>query len=202
MERVFILTSPDAGVPDEAHKISRLAALDGVNVVVRKPGWDEQQVDDLMATILANDDGPALIRNSIIVHRYPGVCKRYRCKGVHLTSNQSVQEAQGVEIVGRSTHSVEEIFEFDGKVAYMFLSPIYNSISKQGYCSNFTPEQLERLFAKHKFQSKIVALGGVKPDNMSSTLEMGFDAVAILGFVWECSDFECIFDSLKDFPSR
>ena len=46
------------------------------------------------------------------------------------------------------------------------MSPVYDSISKEGYHSPYTDDEL-RLAAKDKIiDNKVMALGGITPDNI------------------------------------
>ncbi len=83
-----------------------------------------------------------------------------------------------------SCHSFKEVEELDGKLEYCFLSPVFDSISKQGYKANFEQEEL-RKFLKKEREIKIIGLGGVTEANYSELLELGFDGGAFLGSVWK-----------------
>ncbi|MBO4592669.1 MAG: thiamine phosphate synthase [Bacteroidaceae bacterium] len=72
--------------------------------------------------------------------------------------------------------------------SYVFLSPIFDSISKQGYHAAFTKEQLLKAHQDGIIDDKVIALGGITPDNARKAMEMGFGGVAILGDVWQSDD--------------
>ena len=38
---------------------------------------------------------------------------------------------------------------------------------------------------EHIIDEKVIALGGITPDNISKIKEYGFGGVAVLGFIWE-----------------
>ena len=82
-----------------------------------------------------------------------------------------------------SCHSFEEVNELDGKLEYCFLSPVFDSISKQGYEANFNEEEL-RSFLKNERGIKVIGLGGVTENNYQELLDLGFDGGAFLGAVW------------------
>jgi thiamine-phosphate pyrophosphorylase len=83
-----------------------------------------------------------------------------------------------------SCHSFKEVEELDGKIEYCFLSPVFDSISKQGYKANFNKEELKK-FLKKERKIKIMGLGGVTEDNYSKLINLGFDGGAFLGSVWK-----------------
>lgn len=90
-------------------------------------------------------------------------------------------------------HSLDELKNHKGKYEYAFLSPIFNSISKQGYKSNF---DLNEVKEKIK-EENIIALGGIDEDKIEACRELGFAGVAVLGSVWKNSDPVGKFKSLK-----
>ena len=82
-----------------------------------------------------------------------------------------------------SCHSFKEVLELEGVLDYCFLSPVFDSISKQGYKANFDKEELKE-FLKKERKIKVVALGGITEENYSEVIKLGFDGVAFLGGVW------------------
>jgi len=82
-----------------------------------------------------------------------------------------------------SCHSFEEVEALDGKMKYCFLSPIFDSISKEGYKAKFDKNELIE-FLKKERKIKIIGLGGVTEENYQDLIGMGFDGGAFLGSVW------------------
>lgn len=64
---------------------------------------------------------------------------------------------------------------------YLFLSPIFDSISKAGYRSAFSHEQLQRAADEGVIDRKVIALGGVTPERIPYLHSLGFGGVAMLG---------------------
>lgn len=92
-------------------------------------------------------------------------------------------------------HSLEELKKFrptsTGQLA--FLSPVFDSISKQGYKSNFSDRMHKFTQLKPELMAaikgkKIVALGGVDEDKIELLRKVGFAGAAILGAIWENKD--------------
>lgn len=86
--------------------------------------------------------------------------------------------------VSRSCHLLEEVRlakDFD----YVFLSPIFNSISKQGYGSGFTAEELQQAAAQGIITPRVIALGGMDANTIPQAAKLGFGGVAVLGALWE-----------------
>lgn len=82
-----------------------------------------------------------------------------------------------------SCHSFEEVNTLEGKLEYCFLSPIFDSISKQGYKAKFDEQELKEFLKKDR-KIKVIGLGGVTEENYKELIAMGFDGGAFLGSVW------------------
>lgn len=70
---------------------------------------------------------------------------------------------------------------------YAFLSPIFDSISKEGYLSASFDEQ-EVAKAMQQAQMDVYALGGVSMDKIPVVQRMGFAGIGLLGAVWGKDD--------------
>lgn len=89
------------------------------------------------------------------------------------------------KIFTQAIHNLSEINDLNTCISYAFLSPIYNSISKKEVKSQFTERELKDFFDVYTGNTKIVALGGIKPSTVAKTLALGFDNVAVLGYIWD-----------------
>ena len=128
---------------------------------------------------------------NIVLHEYIDLQEKYDVKGVHLKSFQRkrfsfeklLSYAKYLQNKGKtlssSFHCLEEIENFS-KIPfdYVFLGPVFDSISKQNYKAKKIGLQT---FSK---PFKMVALGGITFENQKKALEKGFDDVASLGSIW------------------
>lgn len=64
---------------------------------------------------------------------------------------------------------------------YLFLSPIFNSISKPNYPAQFPLEQLR---ASTIIDDKVIALGGIALERLPLLHGIPFGGVALLGDFW------------------
>ena len=80
-------------------------------------------------------------------------------------------------------HKVIEALEQQSD--YLFLSPIFDSISKQGYSSHFSEQQLMEAGHEGILGPKVIALGGILPEHMPLLGKYGFGGAAFLGYVWK-----------------
>lgn len=115
--------------------------------------------------------------------------------GIHLNSrNRDVPQGFGGRI-STSCHSLDELRLIADNYDYAFLSPIFDSVSKQGYKSAFTIESLRAGAAQGLIGKRTYALGGVGCDNINIIKQIGFGGVAVLGNVWQYSSDRATFVS-------
>ena len=67
---------------------------------------------------------------------------------------------------------------------YVFLSPIFDSISKKGYKHSFSNKDLEEAGINGIINERVVALGGVTPEYIPQLRAWNFGGAAFLGDVW------------------
>ena len=121
----------------EASFIGRLLSC-GVDIVhLRKPGAAESDCARLLDELTAEE------RKRIVIHDFFELAGPYGLRGIHLNARRSEIPAGYTGHVSRSCHSLEEIERWKPVCNYVFLSPIFDSISKQGS----VPDSLRKFFA-------------------------------------------------------
>lgn len=174
----IVITSPGF-LQGEADFIDRLFNHGLDRLHLRKPGADIGECRRLLDGI-SREWLPR-----IVVHDNFGLCREYGLGGVHLNGRNPMAPPNHEGSVSRSCHSLEEISRYKGECDYLTLSPIFNSISKQGYMAAFGPGQLAAARDSGLIDSRVMALGGVTLENIPRVKELGFGGVAILGDVWQ-----------------
>ncbi|WP_294139314.1 thiamine phosphate synthase [uncultured Sanguibacteroides sp.] len=191
---MIIVITPPEFIPREESIINRLFE-NGLHLLhLRKPEGSHKDYENLIQKIF-----PAF-RSRIVIHNHFDLVKTYGLKGVHLKYEQVVlwKERKEYRHVSVSCHSTEEIDRIPFHTDYLFLSPVFDSISKPGYQSKFDPDTLKRYL--RSTDKQIIALGGVDADRVSLCRKMGFAGVALLGYLWSKPD-ETISRFLKLFPT-
>lgn len=174
----IVITSPGF-LQGEADFIDRLFGHGLDRLHLRKPGADIGECRRLLDGI-SREWLPR-----IVVHDNFGLCREYGLGGVHLNGRNPMAPPNHEGSVSRSCHSLEEISRYKGECDYLTLSPIFNSISKQGYMAAFGPGQLAAARDSGLIDRRVMALGGVTLENIPRVKELGFGGVAILGDVWQ-----------------
>ena len=146
---------------------------------IRKPRFSEQQMRDYLSPF------PLDVRARLSLHDFHNLAEELQIGGVHLNSrNPVLAETLKGQRVSASCHSIDEFAQRQSECDYCFLSPIFDSVSKQGYRSAFSPEVLKKAFAEGRLNEKAVALGGVTPEKVAVLEEIGFSSYASVGEMW------------------
>lgn len=179
--KIIIITLPNF-FEGETGIVNRLFHLGMERLHLRKPAASVEELSAWIGQISPE------FRNRIVLHDHHELLLRYSLGGVHLNSrNPEVPSWLNNDVtISRSCHSLEEVREFKDKFDYLFLSPIYNSISKEGYNSAFTKAELVEAQSQGLLADNVFALGGISFDKISELSSLGFSGVAILGDLWKC----------------
>jgi len=89
-------------------------------------------------------------------------------------------DASGL-VLSTSVHGWEEFSRLPQGLAYAFISPLFDSISKRGYRAN--TGLLKR--PDGELPCMPVGLGGVSGQTIGLLLEHGWKGAAVLGWIWE-----------------
>lgn len=172
----IVVTSP-VFFSNEAMFLHRLLA-NGVDIIhLRKPGASESDCENLLKEMSAED------RSHIVIHDFFELAKPYGLHGIHLNARCNIVPDDYKGHVSRSCHSLEEVRRYKDICNYVFLSPIFDSVSKQGYASAFTDSVLSKASGQGIIDHKVVALGGVIPDKISYLKSLNFGGAAMLGCI-------------------
>lgn len=208
---MLIVITPEKDVTDEIPTIIKLFENGLETLHLRKPGADKQS----MQTYL--DQVPKEHHQRIVIHSNYDLLDKYALKGIHITSQTKEwfdvlatspedqasalfvavfkQMIEG-KTVSISCHSTAEIDELHYQFDYVFLSPVFDSISKQGYQSKFTADELKQFLPLRK--TKVIALGGINKQTIGLCKENGFAGCAALGTVWNGNSVEERLDRFKE----
>ena len=187
----LIIISPPADYPQEPRVVGRILQQSSATFHLRKPGRGKRELDAYLQGI------PAGLHGRIMVHGYPELLGRFALKGVHFTEGQRTTDPQTVGRLRRerpearissSFHRLADIPAVGGPFDYVFLSPVFDSISKAGYRAAFDHHELQRFLAA--IDQKVVALGGIDGRWIGEAAALGFAGVAVLGAVWSGNDPE------------
>ncbi len=161
---------------DDGTAINRILEHEGFTFHLRKPKASAKE----LSKILQQLDDRKLQR--VVVHDHFELADAYPIKGVCLNKRAGYDSNKAV------CQSMHNLDEYKGTAKdYVMLSPVFDSISKSGYSgqhANRSGISGELAEFKERYNVPVIALGGVEPDNIVRASELGFDGVAVLGYLW------------------
>lgn len=174
----FVALTTDRIFPGEAGALNRLFA-EGLPVLhLRKPSATEEESRTLLSQI------EPIYMGRIVLHDHFGLVPEFGLKGVHLNGRNPVRPGFGTGHVSRSCHSLAEVARYAQEYDYVFLSPVFDSISKSGYGAAFTHDRLLAAKDEGVINDRVYALGGIDAGNVRKAAAYGFGGVAVLGALW------------------
>ncbi|PTN04342.1 thiamine phosphate synthase [Mangrovibacterium marinum] len=178
--KLLVISHPDQ-FAHEAEVINQLFELGMQHFHLRKPNWSTEEIRNLLKSVQ-----PTFF-NRIIIHDHFQLAVEFGLGGIHFSAKTKNQMPQWRSFEGsRSTscHSLEELHELPDQIDYAFLSPIFPSISKQGYHANFDFDELEKFLATYN-KAEVIALGGIEAGKIQTCRQIGFNGIAVLGNIWQ-----------------
>ena len=174
---LIVITLPYFIEREAERIVQHLANVDLIHL--RKLDSTSDEMEQLIREI------PTEYYNRLVLHDHHHLAMKYGLYGIHLNSRNPLPPEGWKGSVSRSCHSFEELKEWKERCNYLSLSPIYDSISKQGYMSAFSLEQIKEAVWKGIIDNKVLALGGVTFDKVEEVLSLGFGGAMILGDAWK-----------------
>ena len=172
MNKLVVITTPYF-FADEASLIELLFAEGMSRLHLRKPDCKRDELEGLLDKI-----SPAYY-DRIVLHDWFTLAEERALGGIHLNKRNPEAPPLYKGSISRSCHSLEEIIEYKPVCDYVFLSPIFQSISKERYGSGFSLDGLRN--AKGIIDDKVIALGGICPRTITKLKDIPFGGVAVLG---------------------
>lgn len=199
----LIIITPEINHPEEIKLIPVFYSNGLSKLHLRKPFFALSDYRDYISRIDKKFHSRISIHNHFsLLNEFPGL-------GAHITS-QAREEGRFTEIINLSNpssistsfHSWKEIEISRDPFDYVFISPVFESISKKNYNAAIDLSAIGRVKQKISLQNKklpsIIALGGVDAKNIGLLQQKGFDGVAVLGAIWESEDPMVSFTKIKE----
>ena len=174
----IVITRPDF-FDGEMDRINHLMESGLKLLHIRKPEATEEEMRAYILQINAD------YRNRLVLHSHFHLAHTYHLGGIHLSRNRQTIPPDFMGRLSYSCHTLEEVAIWKPRCCYVFLSPIFDSISKKGYHAAFTIETLEKAHKLGIVDHQVIALGGITQERIPLIESLGFGGVAMLGEVWE-----------------
>ena len=176
MKKLIVITLPRFFKGEESI-LSQLFDEGMQYLHLRKPNSDTNEIRRLLDRI------PDIYYPRIILHDSFELAVEYALGGVNLNRrNKQVPNSFGGSI-SRSCHSIDEIRQYQ-ELDYLFLSPVFQSISKEGYGNGFEMKVLKQASDDGIINDKVIALGGIDLTTLPLLRPFCFGGAAVLGALW------------------
>jgi thiamine-phosphate pyrophosphorylase len=196
----LLVITPPTTAPGEARVAGALLAAGLAGLHLRKPGASAQELAAYIGAI------PEEFHSRIVLHSRYELVPRYGLRGAHLPAGRRAagpppwQPGRGFTL-STSFHSLAEVARHRRRYDYVFLSPVFDSLSKSGYGAALDvgalPGALARLAARPGYRPQVLALSGITAANLGAVRAMGFAGAAVLGAVWQAPDPVAAFQALQ-----
>lgn len=196
---MIIVTYPQQ-IPNETEIINALFDEGLETLHLRKPELNKEQLIEFISKI------DNCFQSRIMLHNHYELLDSFGLKGLHFTEKTKnlLPYYDYIHCTkSMAMHELDELKSLHPTVNYIVLSPLFPSVSKEGYSKQWIFEEV-RLGLEKKYSFDIVALGGITLENVQKVKELGFHDFALLGSIWEPVKAGCtvkevirIFNSFK-----
>lgn len=189
---VVVITT-DTYLPDEHKIIDALFNAGLQRLHIRKPRLTAPETCHFIKTISEEH------REKLAIHHHHELYAEMGLGGIHLSSIdwdtpgtlRQVKDLPATAL-SASLHSWAELDRLPIACSYVFISPVFDSISKPGYTASIDMDELMSIKTPQAAGAiplpKVYGLGGVTAANIGILKQKGFDGAAVLGAVWQSPD--------------
>lgn len=177
--KIIIISNPE-NFSGESELVNQLFNNGLEYFHVRKPSFSNEECENYI-NIISKE-----FHSKLIVHYHFLMREKFKIKGLHFNES-NIKFAEKYKNIHKSysAHSFNEIIHLNQKMDYMFLSPVFDSISKEDYKTNLDINEIKTFIESYRLGEKLVALGGVNENNIQKVIDTGFGGVALMGCVWK-----------------
>jgi thiamine monophosphate synthase len=183
---LVVLTLPGM-FAGEADRLAALLEAGADRLHLRKPAADPAALEVLLRRLAPRWS------ERLVMHGGRELALRYGIRNVHgsVDYREGRGRSGGGPFVGggegltisTSVHNWEEFGWLPEGLAYAFISPLFDSISKAGYMAN--KGLLNRPSGGPAGRCLPVGLGGVNAETLEEMVRLGWKGAAALGWIWE-----------------
>ncbi|QQT26249.1 thiamine phosphate synthase [Sphingobacterium spiritivorum] len=176
----MIIISPDTITPQHLELIHSFPWSDELLYHLRLPFTPKDDIIHILKDIDRH------LYPFIVLHYHKETALKAGIRRVHISPDKKkeISLPDTDLILSASTHHVDEFNSLDADIAYAFISPVYPSISKEGYQAT-ADFKIHNIQHRTNFNSRMIALGGITEYNISELKTLGYDDVAMCGYIWK-----------------
>lgn len=196
--KLVLITSSDIREA-EVSNLTQILEMGLPTLHLRKPKISTNEMRKLIASI------PTHFHNRIVIHSHHSLAREFDLKGIHITRLHRKRWIRGqwndflFRLKGKkpqrtcSFRKLSSLYEASEPYDYVFLSPIFDSLSGtlQGGFNEFSLRA-----ALEKTSYRVIARGGIEANRMEKVQELGFAGLALYSAIWRKKDPVAAFEHL------
>src|SRR5690606_19122963 len=180
---MIIVITPEEFIKNETEIINELFQ-EGLDLLhIRKPLLNSVGMVDFIQKINFK------FHHQLVLHSHYELAENFNISRFHFSEehrHNSLYKSFKDRIISTSVHDIEVFNELNEDWNYVFISPVFPSISKKGYGEK--SNILNDIEKRNNSNVKLIALGGINDQNISKAFESDIDGVALLGAIWESKE--------------
>ena len=175
--KLILLSTPEFFVEED--KIISALFEEGLDLLhLRKPGQEPVYSERLLTLV------PGTWHSRIVVHEHFYLKEEFGLRGIHLSDAHPQPPQSYSGQLSRSCHSLEDLRDRRTGMDYVFLSPVFDSISCPGRRAAYSHQQLHDASRAGLIDRKVMAAGGISAGTLPLLEDYGFSGAVVLGDLW------------------
>ncbi len=144
--------------------------------------WNVRQYEAFLQQV------PEVFWNRIVLEEQPDLVLSRKLAGFQMLPGDRIPPRwPKTAALSLKCHSYDEMRSTPKGCHYLFLSPIFPSVSKRDYVPQRTHREFQVIVERWRAEGgcPVYGLGGITPQNAAHVRALGFDGMAFIGSVWE-----------------
>lgn len=180
--KLIAMTTPTFFVEED--QIITALFEEGLDILhLRKPETPPMYSERLLTLI------PQKYHKRIVVHDHFYLQEEFGLMGIHLNERNPNEPHDYSGHLTSSCQTLEEVKVKKRFYDYVLLFPVFDGISPSAMPAGFTLDELKAAEKSHVIDSHVMALGGVREQNIRTVKKLGFGGAVLLGDLWNQFDY-------------
>lgn len=127
---------------------------------------------------------PEKYHKRIVTHDHFYLQEEFGLMGIHLSKRNPSEPHDYSGHLSCTCHTLEEVKNKKRYYDYLFLSPLFDCITRHDLRAGFTSDELQAAEHNRLFDSHVMAFGGICKENLMQVKRMGFGGAVVMGDLW------------------
>lgn len=175
--KLILLSTPEFFVEEDT--IINALFEEGLDMFhLRKPNTEPVYSERLLTLL------PEQWHSRIVAHEHFYLKEEFGLRGIHLSDSHPEPPKGYKGQLSRSCHNLSTLQAERQGMDYVFLSPVFDSISYANRKAAFTSDELRTASRAGHIDKKVMAAGGINSETLPKLQDYGFGGAVILGDLW------------------